>query len=76
MLCLLYILAIVSIYLQFKIPIVFVAFLLVFNLLILVCFGNYMLRAILFPYANYFIKKEFDSNINKRFSREFARLLR
>ena len=34
-----------------------------------------MLRGILFPYANKYIKRQLDSAINKRFSTEFARLV-
>lgn len=34
-----------------------------------------MLRGILFPYANRFIKRQLDSAINKRFSTEFTRLI-
>lgn len=34
-----------------------------------------MLRAILFPYANYFIQQKINSQINRRFAKEFARLV-
>lgn len=34
-----------------------------------------MLRAILFPYANYFIKQRLNSQINRRFAKEFAKLV-
>jgi len=37
--------------------------------------GNYLLRAILFPYANSHIKTKLDSGINRRFSLEFSRLI-
>ena len=37
--------------------------------------GNYLLRGVLFPYANKFIKRQLDSAINKRFSTEFTRLI-
>jgi hypothetical protein len=37
--------------------------------------GNYLIRAILFPYSNFFIRKQLDSVINQRFSAEFGRLL-
>jgi hypothetical protein len=37
--------------------------------------GNYLLRGILFPYANPFIRRQLDSAINKRFSTEFTRLI-
>ena len=38
-------------------------------------FGNYMLRGILFPYANFFIKRQLESGINRRFSVEFTRFV-
>ena len=34
-----------------------------------------MLRGILFPYANKFIRRSLDSAINRRFSLEFTRLI-
>ena len=37
--------------------------------------GNYLLRAIIFPYSNYFIRKKLDSSLNQKFSQEFAKLL-
>ena len=52
------------------------AFLLtLFNLLLLFLSGNYMLRGILFPYANFFICRQLESGINRRFSVEFTRLI-
>jgi hypothetical protein len=47
----------------------------IFNFVVLLFFGNYLLRAILFPYANYFIKKKLNSQINRRFAKEFARMI-
>jgi len=46
-----------------------------FNLLVLFLFGNYLLRGILFPYANFFIERSLESGINRRFSVEFTRLI-
>lgn len=66
----------VTLYLEYRIPLLFVALCIVLNLLLLVCFGNYMLRAVLFPYANYFIKKKIDSTINSRFSLEMCKMLK
>jgi hypothetical protein len=45
------------------------------NLIVLLLCGNYMLRGILFPYANFFIKRQLESGINRRFSVEFTRLV-
>ncbi len=73
MLFIVYILAIVALYVSFRLDILFVSFLLVGNFLLLLWAGNYLFRAILFPYSNYFIKKRIDSTINRRFAREFAR---
>jgi hypothetical protein len=42
---------------------------------LLFLFGNYMLRGILFPYANFFICRQLESGINRRFSVEFTRLI-
>lgn len=54
---------------------IWIACILVFNCLVLLFLGNYLIRGILFPYANFFIRKQLDSVINQRFSAEFARLL-
>lgn len=75
LLCIVYALGMTTLYLQFDLPLIFISFVLILNLFFLVCFGNYMLRAVLFPYANYFIKRKIDSTINKRFSLEMAKLL-
>ena len=37
--------------------------------------GNYLLRSILFPYQNTFIRRQLNSGINRRFSIEFTRLI-
>jgi hypothetical protein len=54
---------------------IWIACILVFNCLVLLFTGNYLIRAILFPYSNFFIRKQLDSVINQRFSSEFGRLL-
>ena len=48
---------------------------LIVNSVILYFFGNYLLRCILFPYQNKYIKRQLNSGINRRFSIEFARLI-
>ncbi len=37
--------------------------------------GSYLLRSILFPYSNYFIERKLNSEINRKFSLEFAKLI-
>eukprot|EP00347_Sterkiella_histriomuscorum_P024303 403331600 len=37
--------------------------------------GKYALRAILYPYANYFIRQKLNSQINEKFSKDFAKLI-
>ena len=54
---------------------IWIACILVVNCLVLLMVGNYLIRAILFPYSNFFIRKQLDSVINQRFSTEFGRLL-
>lgn len=51
----------------------FLALVAVVNFILLLLSGNYLFRAILFPYANFFISKKIDSTINRRFAKEFAR---
>ena len=53
---------------------IWIACILVVNCLVLLMVGNYLIRAILFPYSNFFIRKQLDSVINQRFSTEFGRL--
>lgn len=62
-------------YIEFEAYWAFAILVTLFNLLILFLFGNYMLRGILFPYANFFITRQLESSINRRFSVEFTRLL-
>ena len=60
---------------SFDIPLLLIALGLVFNVVVLYLFGSYVLRAVIFPYANYFIKKKLDSTINEKFAKEFNKLL-
>jgi hypothetical protein len=72
---LMYLAAVVAMYVHFKQSLIWISLVIVLNLLTLITFGHYMIRSILFPYSNYFIKKQLDSVINRRFSQEFGRLL-
>jgi hypothetical protein len=72
---LLYIVIIGALGTELKEKKIWLACLLVVNCLALLFLGNYLIRAILFPYANFFIRKQLDSVINQRFSSEFGRLL-
>ena len=65
---LVYMAGVVALYRQFGDQMIWLAFLLVINVACLLIIGNYMLRSILFPYSNFFIKKQLDSVINRRFS--------
>ncbi len=72
---LVYMAGVVALYLQFGDQLIWLSFLVVVNMACLLIIGNYLLRSILFPYSNFFIKKQLDSVINRRFSQEFGRLL-
>lgn len=48
---------------------------LIVNTIALYFSGNYLLRCILFPYQNKFIRRQLNSSINRRFSIEFTRLI-
>jgi len=74
LLCAVYVLGLVTLYLHFRIPFLFIGLCIIMNLLLLTCCGNYMLRAVLFPYANYFIKKRLDKSINTTYSKEMIKL--
>ena len=74
-LALLYILIIYTVEDEFNQPFLLLGLILVLHFLVLLLLGNYMLKAVLFPYANYFIQKRLDSSINKRFAIEFGKLL-
>ena len=54
---------------------IYIASFIVVNMALLLSIGHYMIRSILFPYSNYFIRTQMDSVINQRFSQEFGRLL-
>lgn len=62
-------------YYHLQAPVVLTSLVLLLNFICLYFFGNYMLRGILFPYANKYIRRQLDSAINKRFSTEFSRLI-
>jgi len=47
---------------------IYIAEIVVVNMTLVLIIGNYMIRSILFPYSNYFIKTQLDSVINQRFS--------
>ena len=75
MLMIVYITVIVLAYLYYvHHPLLFLALLLPMNLLLLFLAGNYFLSAIFFPYANYFIQKRLDSQLNKTYALEFVKL--
>jgi uncharacterized alpha-E superfamily protein len=54
---------------------IYTASFIVVNIALLLSLGHYLIRSILFPYSNYFIRTQMDSVINQRFSQEFGRLL-
>lgn len=62
-------------YFHLQAPAIFTALILIVNFFVLFFVGNYLLRGILFPYANKYIRRQLDSAINKRFSTEFTRLI-
>ncbi len=70
-----YIAAVVAFSLELRDNNIYFAYICVFNFLLLLLLGKYMIRSILFPYSNYFIRSQLDSVINQRFSQEFGRLL-
>lgn len=59
----------------YKIPYLYFALIVVLNGAFLIVVGRYLIRAIFFPYANYFIKKRMDSMLNKKFSLEYAKVV-
>jgi hypothetical protein len=71
----LYITIIAALGTQLKEQKIWLACILVLNCIGLLFCGNYLIRAILFPYSNFFIRRQLDSVINQRFSTEFGRLL-
>jgi hypothetical protein len=70
-----YIAGVLLLYIHLQAPAIFTSLILIVNFIVLFLLGNYMLRGILFPYANKYIRRQLDSAINKRFSTEFARLI-
>jgi len=75
MIFILYIAGLISLYIVIQATWIFTAFIFIFNFIVLFLVGNYLLRGILFPYANTHIRRQLDSAINKRFSTEFSRLM-
>jgi hypothetical protein len=71
----LYMTAVVALYIQFHSDFVWLSLMILLNVATLLFVGNYLLRSVLFPYSNFFIRKQLDSVINRRFSQEFGRLL-
>lgn len=47
----------------------------VVNLTALLLFGKYLLRSVLFPFSNYFIREKIESQINRRYALEFAKMM-
>lgn len=64
----LYIVLIVAINTQLRENRLYIAYICVLNMTALLLLGKYMIRSILFPYSNYFIRTQLDSVINQRFS--------
>jgi hypothetical protein len=72
---LLFVTAITALYLEIDNPLVYIAFIVIFNFVVLKLLGSYLLRSILFPYSNFFIERRLNSQINRKFALEFAKLL-
>lgn len=70
-----YIAGAIALFYYLQAPVILLSLVFVVNFAALFLTGNYLLRAILFPYANSYIKKQLDSGINRRFSLEFSRLI-
>lgn len=70
-----YSLAVTIIALSFECHYIFLGFILVANIAFVHLFGGYLIRAIIFPYANYFIQRRMDSMLNDKFAKEFHKLL-
>lgn len=60
---------------NFSIPLIYIAFVIILNFIVLYLFGSYILRAVIFPYSNFFVKTYLDSLLNRKFGIEFAKLL-
>lgn len=73
---LLYIVGILVIFISFNNEYwILLGLILIINTIVLYFFGNYLLRCILFPYQNKYIRRQLNSGINRRFSIEFTRLI-
>lgn len=53
----------------------YLTFIVLLNFFCLRVIGSYLLRSILFPYSNYFIERKLNSEINRKFSLEFSKLI-
>ena len=56
-------------------PLFFLAlsgFLIIINFLFIYFVGGYILKAVYFPYSNYFITQKLNSHINRRFASDFG----
>jgi hypothetical protein len=45
-------------------PLIYIAVAFILNFILALTCGNYLLRAVIFPYANYFIKRRLDATLN------------
>ena len=52
-----YISGVFILYYHLQAPAIFTSFIIIFNVIVLFFSGNYLLRGILFPYANSYIKR-------------------
>jgi hypothetical protein len=64
----LYFMVVVALSTELKENRIYIASVIVVNITILLAIGHYMIRSILFPYSNYFIRTQMDSVINQKFS--------
>lgn len=56
-------------------PLIFLLLLFIVNVIVIVALSHYLLRSLLFPYSNYFVRQKLDSAMNERFCEEFGKLL-
>ena len=52
---------------HFDIPFIYFGFVILFNILVIYLIGSYILRAVIFPYSNFFVKTYLDSMLNRKF---------
>lgn len=64
MLIIIYSAAVAFLSIYFGINYIYIGFILILNLVILYLFGSYVLRAVIFPYSNFFVKSYLDSLLN------------